>query len=69
LIDLVDARFHRNDKKPSDDPYYARLVAYLDTLNAETGRGRALIAASLIEKMLEEVLRAHTLDEAATSMV
>jgi mannitol operon repressor len=46
-------------KPPIDDPYYDRLHTFLDATSAETDRGRALIVASLIEEMLEEVLKAY----------
>lgn len=49
-----------------DDPFYERLLTFLSASNGETDRGRALVAASLIEEMLEEVLRAFLLEGAAT---
>lgn len=49
-----------------DDPFYERLRTFLSASNGETDRGRALVAASLIEEMLEEVLRAFLLEGAAT---
>lgn len=49
-----------------DDPYYDRLRAFLVASNSETDRGRALIISSLIEEMLEEVIRAFLLENAAT---
>ena len=52
---------------PFDDPYYDRLRTFLNASNSETERGRALVAASLIEEMLEEVLRAFLLDGVATA--
>lgn len=52
-------------QKSVNDPYYNRLHTFLEATSAETERGRALVAASLIEEMLEEVLRAHLLNGAA----
>ena len=49
-----------------DDPYYQRLRIFLDASNSETDRGRALVAASLIEEMLEEVLRGLFIEGTAT---
>ena len=54
------------EQKSFGDPYYDRLRIFLNTANNETDRGRALISASLIEEMLEEVLRAFLLDNVAT---
>ena len=44
-------------KTPLSDPYYDRLNTFLTASNDETSRGRVLVAASLIEEMLEEILR------------
>lgn len=53
-------------KKPDlDDPFYARLLTFLDASKNETDRGRALVSASLIEEMLEEILRSFLLENAA----
>jgi len=49
-----------------DDPFYERLQTFLHASNSETDRGRALVAASLIEEMLDEVLRGFLLENAAT---
>lgn len=49
-----------------DDPYYDRLMQFLHASNSETERGKALVAASLIEEMLEEILRAFLLKTKAT---
>lgn len=49
-----------------EDPFYDRLRLFLEASNSETDRGRALVASSLIEEMLEEVLRAFLLENAAT---
>ncbi len=51
------------EKDFSTDPYYARLREFLDASRSESDRGRALIAASLIEEMLEEIIRAFLLKE------
>lgn len=48
------------------DPYYDRLMQFLRASNSETERGKALVAASLIEEMLEEILRAFLLQIKAT---
>lgn len=48
-----------------DGPFYARLRMFLDTTNNETDRGRALVTASLIEEMLEEILRGFLLENSA----
>lgn len=53
-------------KTTLDDPFYERLHTFLNATNGETERGRALIAASLIEEMLEEILRGFLLDNSAT---
>lgn len=53
-------------KTAFEDPYYTRLHIFLSASNNETDRGRALIAASLIEEMLAEVLQAFLLDNNAT---
>jgi len=54
-------------KKPSfEDPFYDRLRIFLESSNSETDRGRALVASSLIEEMLEEVIRAFLIDNSAT---
>ncbi len=52
-----------------DDPFYERLHMFLDATRAETDRGRALVAASLIEEMLEEVLRGFLLENSATKKI
>jgi len=49
-----------------DDPYYQRLRTFLDASKGETDRGRSLVAASLIEEMLEEVLRGYMLEGVAS---
>ncbi len=53
-------------KLPIDDPYYDRLHTFLDESRAETDRGRALVVASLVEEMLEEVLNAYLLGSSQT---
>ena len=53
-------------RRSLDDPFYDRLHTFLRASISETDRGRALVAASLIEEMLEEVLRAFLLENAAT---
>lgn len=54
------------ERQVSDDPFYELLRTFLTTSNGETDRGRALVAASLIEEMLEEILRAFLLEGVAT---
>jgi len=54
------------NKLPLDDPFYTRLHTFLNATRSETDRGRALVAASLIEEMLEEVLRCFFLENSAT---
>lgn len=49
-------------KIPFNDPYYERLRVFLDASNSETDRGRALVSASLLEEMLEEILCGFMLD-------
>ncbi|QPZ89777.1 hypothetical protein AKL02_001995 [Thioclava electrotropha] len=49
-----------------DDPYYERLHTFLNATKDESDRGRALVAASLVEEMLEEVLRGFFLETSAT---
>ncbi len=49
-----------------DDPFYERLHTFLNATKGETDRGRSLVAASLIEEMLEVVLRGFFLDTSAT---
>jgi mannitol operon repressor len=49
-----------------EDSFYDRLRTFLHVSTDETDRGRALVAASLIEEMLEEVLRAFLLSNVAT---
>ncbi|MEH6773268.1 MAG: hypothetical protein V7668_05050 [Cereibacter changlensis] len=51
---------------PLDDPFYDRLRIFLEATNAETARGRALVTASVIEEMLESVLRSFLLEDSAT---
>lgn len=51
------------------DPFYARLRAFLDAGNRETDRGRALVAASLIEEMLEEIVMAFLVEEAEAALL
>lgn len=41
-------------------------MTFLDKTRGETDRGRALVAASVIEEMLEEVLKAFLLENSAT---
>lgn len=54
-------------KKPAwDDQFYDRLRTFLDATNSETDRGRALVAASLIEEMLNELLRGFLLNNSAS---
>lgn len=53
-------------QSPISDPYYDRLNLFLKFSNNETDRGRALVVASLIEEMLEEILRNFLLENAAT---
>lgn len=50
-----------------NDPFYERLHTFLTASNKETERGRALVSASLIEEMLEEVLRRFLLANSAAS--
>ena len=54
------------EQRPFEDPFYDRLRTFLNASNSETDRGRALVAASLIDEMLEEVLRAFFLEGGAT---
>lgn len=51
---------------PITDPYYDRLNLFLKSSNNETDRGRALVVASLIEEMLEEILRNFLLENKET---
>ena len=51
---------------PITDPYYDRLNLFLKSSNNETDRGRTLVVASLIEEMLEEILRNFLLENTAT---
>lgn len=51
---------------PISDPYYDRLNLFLTSSNNETDRGRALVVASLIEEMLEEILRNFLLENKET---
>jgi mannitol operon repressor len=53
-------------KTPISDPYYSRLNTFLHASNDETSRGRALVAASLIDEMLDELLRSFLLDGRTT---
>ncbi|UWP99248.1 hypothetical protein [Aliiroseovarius crassostreae] len=55
------------EEEKLNDLYYKRLHTFLDASNSETERGRALIAASLIEEMLDEILRGFLLDTKATA--
>lgn len=54
------------EQKTFDDPFYERLNTFLRVSNSETDRGRVLVAASLIEEMLDEVLRGFLLENAAS---
>jgi hypothetical protein len=47
--------------------YFARLHTFMNASNNETDRGRALVAASLIEEMLEEILRSFLREGSETS--
>ena len=47
---------------PTLDPYYEKLVAFLNVSNHETERGQVLVAASLIEQLLEETLKNFLLE-------
>ena len=49
-----------------DDPYLSRLRVFLDASGSETERGRVLVAASLIEEVLEEILRSFLSSEKRT---
>lgn len=51
--------------KNLDDPFYDRLHLFLNETRSETNRGRALVTASLIEEVLEEVLRSFLLENSA----
>lgn len=51
--------------KKLDDPFYDRLHLLLNETRSETNRGKALVTASLIEEMLEEVLRNFLLENSA----
>lgn len=42
-----------------ENEYYTRLRSFLDTASTESDRGRVLVSASLIDEMLEEILRAY----------
>lgn len=55
------------DQTPFGDPYYDRLRLFLDASREETERGRVLVASSLIEEMLEEILRAFLAEDKATN--
>ncbi len=54
---------------PFDDPHYARLKLFLEATKGETERGRALVAASLIEEMLNEILRGFLMDNKGTKQL
>ena len=54
------------NKTPINDPFYDRLHLFLNASRSETDRGRALVAASLIEEMLEEILRSYLLEISST---
>ncbi|MEC9290879.1 MAG: hypothetical protein VX730_00590 [Pseudomonadota bacterium] len=47
------------------DPYFERLRDFLKESNNESDRGKALVVASLIEEMLEEILTNFMLDNKA----
>lgn len=51
---------------PWNDPYYDRLRLFLDATQAETDRGQVLIAASLIDQMLGQILKSYLLDNQQT---
>ena len=53
-------------KTPTDDPYYDRLRSFLEATSNETDRGRTLVAASLIDEMLEEILKSYLSDTKQT---
>jgi len=55
-----------DNKTPINDLYYDRLHLFLQSSNSETDRGRALVASSLIEEMLEEILKNFLLDNKET---
>jgi hypothetical protein len=50
-----------------DDAYYRRLREYLHANNKESERGQVLVASSLIEEMLAEILSAHLLETRSTT--
>lgn len=60
----------KNEKfRNTDDPYFRQLNTFLNTSNSESERGRVLVASSLIEEMLEEILRARLSDGETTSLL
>ena len=60
-------RILSNNRRDLADPYYDRLRIFLNASNSETDRGRALVAASLIDEMLEEIIRSYLLPGNATN--
>ena len=54
---MLDIRRGNMERGSFDDPFYKRLHTFLHASNSETDRDRALVAASLIEEMLDEVTR------------
>ncbi len=49
------------------NPYYQRLLKFLDETNKESDRGSALITGSLIDQMLAEILLAFFIDNKSSN--
>lgn len=59
---------NKDDYLPDpNDPYFQRLNTFLKASDSESERGKVLVATSLIEEMLAEILRAYLLDGATTN--
>ena len=52
-----------------NDPYFRRLNIFLEASNSESERGRVLVASSLIEEMLDEIIRARLLEGKTTELM
>lgn len=48
------------------EPEVAQLSAFLSSFNKESDRGAALVAASMLDERLEEILRSFLVESAAT---
>lgn len=56
-----------NEREFSTDPYYSRLRLYLSESSRESERGQVLVSCSLLEEMLEEIIRAALHDSPVTN--